>query len=144
MTKLKLVIDTDTWIRALLTDAHPRRVVEFALSDAETFYCKPMLYELIEKLRVQRIVDRTSESEREALLKTIRKRAIEIPTPSYIESVCADSDDDIFFACAVATEANYLISNDSKVLAVSVYKGIYTVTAKHFLEFVLKPAKPKP
>ena len=141
MSKLKLVIDTNTWISALISDSHPRRVVEFALSEAVTYYCQPMFDELADKLQARRIAERTSPEKRRELLGSIRKFARKIKTPNVIEAVCADKDDDIFFACALAAGATYLISSDKAVLEVPVYKEIYTMRAKDFLEFVHKQSK---
>lgn len=100
-----------------------------------------MFDELADKLQARRIAERTSPEKRRELLGSIRKFARKIKTPNVIEAVCADKDDDIFFACALAAGATYLISSDKAVLEVPVYKEIYTMRAKDFLEFVHKQSK---
>ena len=48
-------------------------------------------------------------------------------------SVCRDPNDDMFFACAVAGNADYIVSEDNDVLAISEHAGIRTVTAAQFI-----------
>ncbi len=48
-------------------------------------------------------------------------------------SVCRDADDDVFFACAVAGHADYIVSEDEDILAIGEYEGVRTVRAAAFV-----------
>ena len=54
--------------------------------------------------------------------------------PSEEIAICRDPNDDKFFSCAVAGEADYIVSEDKDVLATSNYRGIRTITAAQFIE----------
>lgn len=54
-----------------------------------------------------------------------------------VPPVSPDPDDDILFACAVAGQANYIISGDKKhVLKIGKYQGIPTITAKELIDLI--------
>ena len=48
--------------------------------------------------------------------------------------VCADPDDDKFFACAVASGADVVVSGDKHLLKVSGYRGIPVMTPRMFVD----------
>jgi len=50
------------------------------------------------------------------------------------EVVKEDPDDDVIIACALAANADYLISGDSHLLSIKEYRGIKIISAKEFLE----------
>ena len=47
--------------------------------------------------------------------------------------VCRDADDDKLFACAVAGDAAYIVSEDDDVLAIAEYEGVCTIRTAAFL-----------
>lgn len=54
-----------------------------------------------------------------------------------IPSVSLDPKDDILFACAVAGQADYIVSGDKKhVLNIGQYQGISTITARQFVDLM--------
>ncbi|OAT79413.1 putative toxin-antitoxin system toxin component, PIN family [Desulfotomaculum copahuensis] len=54
-----------------------------------------------------------------------------------INAVTADPDDNKIIDCAVAGEANYLISGDKHLLELNEYKGIRILKASDFLQLLL-------
>lgn len=50
--------------------------------------------------------------------------------------VCRDADDDIYFAAALAASADYIVSGDPDVLAVTDYQGIVVLTPRAFLSLL--------
>lgn len=50
------------------------------------------------------------------------------------EVVCDDPDDDKFFACAIAGDANLVISGDKHLLKMSGYQGIKVVKPRQFVD----------
>ncbi|MHB8629027.1 MAG: putative toxin-antitoxin system toxin component, PIN family [Aggregatilineales bacterium] len=51
--------------------------------------------------------------------------------------VCKDEDDNMWFACAEAAKAHYIVSKDEDILDVGEYKGIKTVKPGYFVWQVL-------
>lgn len=56
----------------------------------------------------------------------------EVVSPTTIERVCRDPDDDKLFACAKAARADYIVSDDKDVLAIASYEGAFTIAALEF------------
>lgn len=56
--------------------------------------------------------------------------------PDVVAPVCRDANDDIYFACAAAGSADYIVSEDEDVLAIAEYEGARTVRAAAFLELL--------
>lgn len=56
-------------------------------------------------------------------------QAAPLPRP-----VCADPDDDIFIACALAAKAPIIVSGDRHLLAVSGFAGIQVLRPKPFID----------
>lgn len=54
------------------------------------------------------------------------------------EPVCEDPDDDKFFACALASGCEIIISGDKHLLKVSGYQGIDVLKPREFLDRYLK------
>lgn len=48
--------------------------------------------------------------------------------------VCADPDDDKFFACAVASGADVVVSGDKHLLKVSGFRGISVMTPRMYVD----------
>lgn len=54
-------------------------------------------------------------------------------TPGAIVPVCRDPNDDKYFACAVAGNADYIVSEDEDILAIPEHQGVTTIRAAAFI-----------
>lgn len=54
------------------------------------------------------------------------------------EPICADPDDDKFFACALASGGRIIISGDKHLLKVSGYRGIQVLKPREFVDSYLE------
>ncbi len=61
-----------------------------------------------------------------------------VPAPPLPEPLCRDPDDDKFVACAVAAEAQFLVSGDQDLLALSDVMGVTILSPRAFLDTVLR------
>lgn len=59
-----------------------------------------------------------------------------VATPSAVPSVCRDPHDDMFFACALATAADYIVSDDPDLQAVGTYHGSRVISGAMFLRLL--------
>jgi len=57
-----------------------------------------------------------------------------LPMPGAVPN---DPDDDAVIACAVAAQADYIISGDRHLLSLGEFQGIKICTAEHFLNVVM-------
>ncbi len=61
-----------------------------------------------------------------------------VSAPPLPEPLCRDPDDDRFVACAVAAEAQFLVSGDQDLPALSDVMGVTILSPRTFLDTVLR------
>ena len=54
--------------------------------------------------------------------------------PPLQAAVCTDPDDDMFFACAIASKTKLIVSGDKHLLSCDGYKGIEVLKPRAFIE----------
>ncbi len=59
-----------------------------------------------------------------------------IETTEKLLIVQGDPDDNKFFECALAGDAEVIVSGDKKVLDVGVYKGVYVLPPAQFARMI--------
>jgi putative PIN family toxin of toxin-antitoxin system len=66
-------------------------------------------------------------------LRLVLAAAVIVDAGKLQERVCSDPDDDKFIACALAGAADFLVSGDKALLAVSGHRGLRVLTPRRFL-----------
>lgn len=134
---MRLVLDTNAVVSGLLWHGNPGKLIDAAHAGSVTLYASAsLLAELrgvLERekfatpLRV-RGLSATQLSEGYAALTTVVVPAI-IP-PAIID----DPDDDAVLACAVAAQADLMVSGDPHLLKLAHYAGVRIVTPAEAVE----------
>ncbi len=134
---MKVVADTNTVISGLLWRGAPRELLELARSGKITLYTSPdLLAELADVLERDKFASRLKAAQttaRELVLGYGELATLVHPTstPSVIKD---DPDDDMILACAIAANAEVIVSGDSHVKSLKSYQGISILTASELLE----------
>lgn len=132
---MRAVLDTNVLVRALMNPDGTwgdivRRQGEFVhLTSPELIN---EFLRVIEQPRLRRRLGpgRSAPPARRAL--EILSRA-EVVVPASTPAICRDPEDDKFFACAVAGQAAYIVSEDEDILAIEEHEGVRTIRASAFL-----------
>jgi putative PIN family toxin of toxin-antitoxin system len=137
---VRVVLDTNVVVsRYLSRYGNPRRIWEvWQRGEFDVLVSAAMLREYREILLRDHIRQRARLTELEVSreMSDFRRFAIEVEAPEIIPAVSIDPDDDIFFACAVAGGADYIVSGDRHLLAVRMHRGIPILTPASFLELL--------
>ena len=133
---MRIVLDTVVYVRALINPKGRWGRLAFEVVRRHTTITSPeIIREVIEVLQRPELKDKLREMEYavrfEAILAALREA--EVVQPNERPSVCRDADDDKFFWCAAAASADYIVSEDSDILAVEEYQGSRTISAADFL-----------
>ena len=129
----RVVIDTNVWIRALLGSKAALSVVDKLDHDLfQLTLAEPFLIELTDVLSRPKFAKiKTGRSEQ--LIALLREKATLIAL-EHVPNVSRDPKDDMFLACALATQATILVSEDKDLLTLKEYQGTKIVTLSQFLE----------
>lgn len=129
---MRVVADTNIVVSGLLWKGNPRRVLDFARDGTiDLFTSVVLLTELEDVVNRERFAERLASvgvSPRELVLGYAALASV--IQPANIEPVIlADPDDDAVLACAVAAQAEIVVSGDSHLLGLSQYQDITILTA---------------
>jgi putative PIN family toxin of toxin-antitoxin system len=134
---VKLVVDTNTIISGSLWQGPPARLIAAALAGrAQMFLSLPLLFELQETLQLPKFTQRLADRGETAISMAARFRmACHEAAPATIvpPDELRDSDDAHVLACAVAAEADAIVTGDKDLLTLKSFAGIPIIDAAEAL-----------
>jgi putative PIN family toxin of toxin-antitoxin system len=132
--RLTVVLDTNILVSALLFHGELSRIVNLWKGGSILpVFKKETFAEFREVLHYPKF------SLKEDELRTILEDEVlpffeAVETENQIKRICRDSQDDKFIACAVAAEADYIVSGDKDLLVLNKYGQIKIISASEFLK----------
>ncbi len=133
---MRIVPDTNIVVSGLLWRGQPRRILDAARDGIIELFTSPVLLEELED-----VLSREKFAKRlEAAQVTVRELVegysalANVIDAAPIEPVIlADPDDDAVLACALAADAEIIVSGDSDLLDLKAHQDIRILTATEFL-----------
>ncbi len=132
MTRLRLVLDTNVLVSALLWRGTPGRVIELAgEQEFQLFTSRALLEELAATLGKKKLAKYVAATglTAEQMLASYRRLATSVTVRQLDKQVSRDADDDAVLACALAARADLVVSGDDDLLVLHSFKGIAIVCA---------------
>ena len=130
---LKVVLDTNVLISAILFGGKPRQILQNAIrGEIRLCLSEPILEELSGVLRRSKF-DYSPEMIQFILTELMGIADFVNPSET-IDVVLEDPDDNRILECAVEAGANYIITGDFHLLKVGRYRNIEVVNVVVFLE----------
>lgn len=132
---LNVVLDTNILVSALIwTRGIRRKLFEKSIEGSfHVFTSTSLLRELAEILKREFNEPDEVINNQISFIISYTQRVEDFLIPSVIKN---DPDDDIVIGCAIASNANFIVSGDKHLLDLKEYQGIKIVTAKEFLNFL--------
>lgn len=134
----EIVIDTNIYISAIFWGGKPRQIVDMGRDgNIHIFTSSEIEEELVDKLKTkfgindQDINFITSDFSTFTTPVRIKKR---------LKIVLDDPEDDKFIECAVACQAQYIVSGDKHLLKIKEYDRIKILKAADFLPLITLPS----
>ena len=129
----RVVLDTNVFVSSYF-GGNPRKVIDRWKTGTLTLCLSPAIIE--EYTAVLSRLGLKNHPELKELLTLFAKgyQCLFIAKTPNLNIVPEDPADNKFFECAVALDAQWIISGDKKVLQVKDYMGIRTVSPKEFLQ----------
>jgi uncharacterized protein len=128
---IRVVLDSNVYVLALLFGGNPRRLINLAASGAFELFCSDAIRTEVEfVLAVKFHWPRQRVTAATAYLWSLSRFA----EPQLTVSDCSDPDDNRVLECALQARAAYLVTGDRHLLILHPYRGIAIVTPKQFLD----------
>jgi len=130
---LKVVMDTNVFVSGVFFSGPPYQIIKAWQSGKfELVVSQEILAEY------QRVGEILAKERPKVDLNPILDFIIEhakVYKPAKLKgTVCEDPDDDKFFACALASDCQLIISGDKHLLKVSGYEGIEVLKPREFMD----------
>jgi putative PIN family toxin of toxin-antitoxin system len=137
---MRVVIDTNVWVSGLLWKGDAWALLRLAEQRViQVCIAYPMLLELEEVLSYARFAPRLAVLQQTPAQLTGFALGLSVAvnvTRSWPPIVASDPDDDLFLLCAVAGQAEYVITADRHLLALGSYLGIPIIRIEHFFSTI--------
>lgn len=132
---LRVVLDTNSLVSALITRGKPRALLRKIINKKLTLVISNRIIQefkiVMKRPKFQRYVD--SSDIDEFLMRLIKISEL-IEVKSDFNIVKGDPTDDIILNCACDGKVDYIVSGDEHLLALKNFKGIKIVTAGEILK----------
>lgn len=130
---MRVVLDTNVLVSAIFFSGPPSRILSAWLEDKFELVVSA---EILEECRgtANRIGEKFREVEVGPVLDRIALHSLLVVPVTLPDDACSDRDDVKFLECAVAAQAEYVVTGDRALLRASGYEGIEVVTPRRFLE----------
>jgi putative PIN family toxin of toxin-antitoxin system len=128
---LKVVIDTNVFISAFyLPDSRPAEVVFLARRKRILNCISPQILKEIERILQKKLL--WDNAKTESAVRQIRNFSEEVHSQERL-AIIVDDPDNRILECAVAGQADFIISGDKHLLNLKNFQGINVVTPADFL-----------
>jgi len=134
---LKVVIDTNQFVSSLISkQGKPAQLVDLWRQQHFILVTSPeIIVEIKKVLEYPHIIQKykLNKEDIQSLLILIEHEAVIVPGLPVINVIKDDPDDNKFLACALAAQAEYIVTGDQHLLSLGRYESILIVTVKDFL-----------
>ena len=137
---MRLLLDTNVVVAALLWSGPPRRLLDRAIDEAITLHSSPALIdELTRTLHYRKLAQRIEQFGTTAPALAAQYVAwVTLVSPTQVLRVIErDADDDQVLAAAIASQADLIVSGDKHLHGLGGnYQGIAIVTAAQAMQLI--------
>jgi len=135
--RLRVVLDTNVWVSAMIRGGLPAEVIAAAENKRiHIITSEEIIKEISQTLaypKLKRIYEKAGVARRELVEAALRvSRLVEVTTKVYV--VHEDVADNKFLECAFDSEADFLVTGDEHLLKIGCYGKTRVVSAKQFLQ----------
>jgi putative PIN family toxin of toxin-antitoxin system len=132
-SKIKVVIDTNVFISALLFGGNALEIIRLFLKGDIEVYLSPFIIEEVTRILREKFL--WEEAKIEKILELIRSKTKEVYPQVKVSIIKSKDEDNRILECALESKVDYLISGDKRhILPLKEFKGIRIVSVSEFLD----------
>ena len=124
--------DTNTLVSGILFGGHPREIIQAASRGYVTNFISAAILRELEDVLARPKFGLSSEQIL-GIVALVRETFDFVEPDVSVNAVATDPDDNRILEAAVSAEAEYIVSGDKHLLALSEWKGIQIVNASRFM-----------
>lgn len=130
---MRIVLDTNVFVSGVFFRGPPYEIVKAWQDDR---FQLVISQEILQEHREagEALAKRFSGVDLSPILELLIVKAELTESPSLLEAVCDDPEDDKFLACALAGNTKLIISGDKHLLKISGYRGIKVIKPRKFFD----------
>ncbi len=128
---MRIVLDSNVWISALVFGGAPRRVIERAIADGTVIVISAEIASEVRRVLGAKFPGFVDDFD--ALQAVLTGSLQPVALGGVVVDVCRDSDDNRILETAVIGAADTIVSGDKDLLVLSRYLDIAICTATHWL-----------
>ncbi len=140
---LRVVLDINVIVSGTISNhGAPFQILEgWRRGEFIAIVSEPILQEIERVFHYPRIKDRRhlTDQDIETVLQLLRRYGLNAPAELRIKAITEDPDDDKFIAAAIEGGADYIVSGDCHLKALSSYREIKIVSPSEFVR-ILRPS----
>lgn len=133
---MKIVIDTNVFISAVLFGGLPLKVLQTVIEKQNEAYISPEIWDEYNDV-IERMTKKYPSRLKQQLIDEVFK-LFKVVIPSSEISICRDPDDDKFISCALDAECMYLVPGDDDLLSLENISQVTICTPSEFLNAMKK------
>jgi putative PIN family toxin of toxin-antitoxin system len=139
---MRLVLDTNVVVSALLWDGAPKRLLKACHSEGILIFTStPLLEELTETLSKSKLERKIAASMLSAdQLVNSYAEWVSVVRPVFVPRLAPDPDDNVVIGTALAAKADFVVTGDRTLLSVAEYEGVRIVSVREALDAVAQSA----
>lgn len=130
---MNLVLDTNVFVSGIFYSGPPYRILQAWRDGIVQKVTSPEILDeyarVLEELGIQH-----PEVSISPIIDFITLHTHIVLAPPLPAAVCADPDDDMFIACAIASNTKLIVSGDKHLLSCDRHKGIEVLKPRAFIE----------
>ena len=137
---MRIVLDTNIFVSSLISDkGNPAKIIRWWLEEKyDVVLTEPILAEILSVTDYDRIKKKYAKVNENRLEFTalISEQAIWVEPIDTLNIIVADESDNRYFECALAGNAQYIVTVDKHLLDFGEYEGISILTPAAFSALV--------
>jgi putative PIN family toxin of toxin-antitoxin system len=135
---LKIVLDTNVWVSALIWGGKPATIIEAAEQRSiNIFVSEPVIEEISQVLsypKIEKIY--RPQLTRHHLMEQVLKNANFVEVTTNLNVIKEHPADDKIIECAASAKADYIVSGDKHLLNVGSYKKVQIISVNEFMKLI--------
>ena len=134
---MRIVLDTNIFVSNLISDkGNPARIVRWWLEgEYDVLVTQPIVDEILRVTGYERIQKKYAKVRENRLefVALISEQAVWVEPEEQLDVIAADESDNRYVECAVAGNAQYIVTGDKHLLDLREYEGIVILTPGAFV-----------